>query len=455
MPRILVVEDEDIIRNSICRLLERNGFNCVAANDVEGALAALRANSIDLIVSDLRLPGAPGTDLIQAADGVPVIIMTSYASVRSAVDAMKHGAVDYVAKPFDHDELLLTVRRALKERQLQRQNAALKSDVDRDYPVTGMVGRCAAMQRVTDWIQKVAPTDTTVLIRGESGTGKELVARALHERSARRDAPLIAVNCAAIPDSLMEAELFGHEKGAFTGATRTRRGLVESADGGTLFLDEIGELPLAAQARLLRVLQEGEIRRVGADSSHRVDIRLLAATHRDLAKMVEQGDFREDLYFRIHVVEICLPPLRDRQDDLPELARFLLDKTCQRLHRPRMQLGKDAVDAMAAYSWPGNIRELENVLERAVILSDSTTITADLLALPLDAGQPQTTKSEAALDLSLEDYFREFVLQNQEHLTETELARRLGISRKALWEKRQRLGIARRGAARQDSSQRH
>jgi DNA-binding NtrC family response regulator len=443
MPRILIVEDEDIIRNSICRLLERNGFDAVGAADVEQAVGAFRAKNIDLIVSDLRLPGAAGTDLIQLADGVPVIIMTSYASVRSAVDAMKHGAVDYVAKPFDHDELLLAVRRALKERQLQRQNAALKSDVDRNYPVAGMIGRCAAMRRVSEWIQKVAPTDATVLIRGESGTGKELVARALHDRSARREAPLIAVNCAAIPDSLMEAELFGHEKGAFTGATRTRRGLVESADGGTLFLDEIGELPLPAQARLLRVLQEGEIRRVGADSSHRVDIRLLAATHRDLGKMVESGEFREDLYFRIHVVEIRLPPLRERAEDLPELSRFLLGKICHRLHHAEMRLTDDALQAMASYGWPGNIRELENVLERAVILSDGDTINADLLALPVEVEGPRA-KGELNLALSLEDYFREFVLQNQEQLTETELARRLGISRKALWEKRQRLGIARR-----------
>jgi len=439
MPRILIIEDEDIIRGSMRRLLERNGFDVSDARSLEEAGAAHRFGDFDLIICDLRLPGAPGTDAIALAKGVPVIIMTSYASIRSAVEAMKEGAVDYLAKPFDHDELLLTVRRVLKEHRLQRQNAALKADLDRDYPVAGMVGRSPAMQQVFTWIAKVAPTDATVLITGESGTGKELVARALHERSPRRDAPLIAVNCAAIPDTLIEAELFGHEKGAFTGAVGARQGLVEAADGGTLFLDEIGELPLPAQARLLRVLQEGEIRRVGAAAARRVDVRLVAATHRDLAAMVERGEFREDLYFRIHVVEIRLPPLRERGEDVAELARYLLEKACQRLHRPLLRLSDEALAAIRAYRWPGNVRELENVIERAVILADSTVITPELLALPTaPAAEPPDTG-----DPSLEAYFRSFVLQHQDRLTETELARRLGISRKALWEKRQRLGIPR------------
>jgi len=290
-----------------------------------------------------------------------------------------------------------------------------------------------------------------VLILGESGTGKELVARALHEQSPRRDAPLIAVNCAAIPEGLIEAELFGHEKGAFTGAIGARQGLVEAADGGTLFLDEIGELPLPAQARLLRVLQESEIRRVGAAAARKVDVRLVAATHRDLAGMVERGEFREDLYFRIHVMEIRLPPLRERGDDIPELARFLLEKTCRRLHRPLLRLGDDALAAIRAYAWPGNVRELENVIERAVILADSTLITPELLALPQpQAHAPSGAQAvETSADPSLESYFRGFVLQNQDRLTETELARQLGISRKALWEKRQRLGIPRPRGGRQ------
>jgi DNA-binding NtrC family response regulator len=439
MPRILVIEDETVIRQALTRLLARHGHEVTAAANIDEALAAGPPDTYDAVLADLRLPGRPGTDIIPEAPQTPVIIMTSYASVRSAVEAMRLGAVDYIAKPFDNDELLLTVQRAVNESRLQRQNAALKAQIDVAYPVAGMIGRCPAMAEAFERIRKVAPTRTSVLILGESGTGKELAARAVHNQSERADAPMIAVNCAAIPEGLIEAELFGHEKGAFTGATGARQGLVEAADGGTLFLDEIGELPLTAQARLLRVLQEGEIRRVGASRSVRVDIRLVAATHRDLGRMVEAGEFRDDLYFRIHVMEVRLPPLRERGEDLPELAHFLLDKARRRLNRPPLQFDDEAVEQIRRYSWPGNVRELENVLERAVILADGTTLTADLLALP---AAPPSDRG-AGLDLSLEDYFREFVLEHQDELTETELARRLGISRKALWEKRQRLGIPR------------
>ncbi|HKK23506.1 MAG TPA: sigma-54 dependent transcriptional regulator, partial [Pseudohaliea sp.] len=369
----------------------------------------------------------------------------------SAVEAMRQGAIDYIAKPFDNDELLLTVQRVVKESQLQRQNAVLKAQIERDYPVAGIVGRCPAMQEVFERIRKVAPTDTSVLILGESGTGKELVARAVHEQSRRREAPMIAVNCASIPESLIEAELFGHEKGAFTGAVGQRHGLVEAADGGTLFLDEIGELPLQAQARLLRVLQEGEIRRVGSSRSQRVDVRLVAATHRDLATMVRERQFREDLYFRIQVMEIRLPPLRQRGEDLAELAGYMLDKACQRLNRPPARFSDCALQAIRQHRWPGNVRELENAVERAVILADAGEIDAELLALPRDLPPPAAAAGGA--DLSLEEYFVEFVRENEAQMTETELARRLGISRKALWERRQRLGLPRaRGAGRSGGS---
>ncbi|SEP03659.1 sigma-54-dependent transcriptional regulator [Aquisalimonas asiatica] len=441
MAYVLIIEDENVIRQSLRRLLEKRQHVVAEADSVESAVREQDLTGFDLIIADLRLPGADGTAILERAPDVPTIIMTSYASVRSAVEAMKLGALDYIAKPFDNDELLLTVERALKEKRLERQNAALKADLDRDYPVSGIVGTCKAMRDVFDRITRVAPTTTTVLVLGESGTGKELVARALHEKSERSDGPMITVNCAAIPDSLIEAELFGHEKGAFTGAVGARQGLVESADGGTLFLDEIGELPLAAQARLLRVLQEGEIRRVGSSRPRHVDVRLVAATHRDLSRLVSAGDFREDLYFRINVMEIRLPPLRERGEDLPDLARHLLERARKRLKSPPMRFSNETMEGIRRYGWPGNVRELENAIERAVILSDSTVITPDILGLrPDDAPQPDT----ASPGLSLEDYFRQFVLANQDHCTETELARRLGISRKALWEKRQRLGIPRR-----------
>jgi DNA-binding NtrC family response regulator len=439
---ILVIEDEAVIRAALRRLLERHGYQVLEADSVEAAARSGAIGECDLIVADLRLPGAPGTDVIPLAGQRPVLIMTSYASVRSAVEAMKLGAIDYIAKPFDHDEMLLTVQRVLDRDRLKRQNAALKSDVARQYPVTGMVGDCPAMREVRGRIDKVAPTDTTVLIIGESGTGKELVARAVHEGSPRADAPMVTLNCAAIPESLVENELFGHERGSYTGAEQAREGVVEAADGGTLFLDEIGELPLDAQARLLRVLQEGEIRRVGATKTRRVDVRLLAATHRDLPALVREGRFREDLWFRLRVMEVALPPLRERGNDKHALAQMLLARHCDRLHRPRMSFTPAARRAIAGYAWPGNVRELENAIERAVILADDEHITEELLALQAVTTRP-TSGTSAVPELSLEAYFRAFVEHHQGRLTETQIAERLGISRKALWERRQRLGIPR------------
>ena len=442
MNRILVIDDEEIIRNSLARLLGREGYRVDTAGTLAEADERLLHQRYALALCDLRLPDGEGTDLLIRADelALPVIIMTSYASVRSAVDAMKQGAVDYIAKPFDHDELLLTVARILKQSRLEAENARLRSDLAASYPVDGMIGESDAMQQVFGYVDKIAATEVTVLIRGESGTGKELVARAIHQRSDRRERPIIAVNCAAIPETLIEAELFGHEKGAFTGAVAQREGLIEAADGGTLFLDEIGELTPAAQSRLLRVLQEGEIRRLGATQNRHVDIRLIAATHRDLEAMVQTGDFREDLYYRLKVVQLDLPPLRERPEDLEPLTAYLLDKIGQRLKRPVPRLGEAARAAIARHDWPGNVRELENALERAVILADET-IAPEHLGLP-DAAAGEPAEGEMP-DLSLDDYFRRFVLEHQAQMTETELARRLGISRKALWERRQRMGLPR------------
>ena len=446
MTRILVVEDEAVIRSALRRLLERHGYEVMESASMEqlGELEDLPGT--DLIIADLRLPGAPGTDAINMLDGVPVLIMTSFASVRSAVDSMKQGAVDYIAKPFSHDEMLLSVERIVGENRIRRQNRALKLDIARAYPVAGMVGNSSAMQEVFARVDKVAPTDATVLVVGESGTGKELVARALHERSGRSGAPMITMNCAAIPSNLVESDMFGHEKGAFTGAVGAQEGVIEAADGGTLFLDEIGELPLEAQSRLLRVLQDGEIRRVGAARTRRVDVRLVVATHRDLPRMVAESTFREDLYFRLRVVEIHLPPLRERDGDILELAEVLLAKSCERLHKAALILDSDARAAMQAYSWPGNVRELEHAIERAVILCDGEHIGVELLALngvgnsPASPGEPPGG-SISTTNLSLEAYFKAFVEEHQGEMNETQLAEGLGISRKALWERRQRLGM--------------
>lgn len=452
--RVLVVEDEQIIRTALKRLLERHGYQVSEAGSVGEANKQLETDRFDIVISDLRLPGAPGTDLIKATN-TPVLIMTSYSSLRSAVDSMKMGAVDYISKPFEHEEMLQAVARIIAD-HADRQPTARSQDSSAEVAVPGMIGSCPQMQELFRRIHKVAQTSSTVLINGESGTGKELVARALHVLSDRVDQEMISVNCAAIPENLIESELFGHEKGAFTGATSNRTGLVEAASGSTLFLDEIGELPLEAQARLLRVLQENEIRKVGSVQSRKVDVRLVAATHRDLKQLVIDGDFREDLYYRINVMTLLLPPLKERGNDILELADVILERTCKRLKSPLLSFTDEAIQAIATYPWPGNVRELENAIERAVVLAETEKIGPDLLAIDLNskktirpltertADQPATEDQDATEELSLEDYFQKFVLEHQEQMNETQLAKKLGISRKCLWERRQRFGLPRK-----------
>jgi DNA-binding NtrC family response regulator len=351
------------------------------AGSIPDAECQHELDGFDLVLADLHLPGRPGTDLIAKCGDTPVVIMTSYATVQSAVEAMKLGAVDYVSKPFNRDELLLTAERALAGVRLKRQNRQLRRDLERSYLPAGIVGECAPMQEALGRIDKVAATDSAVLVLGESGTGTELVARAVHERSPRRDAPLVTVNCAAIPDTILESELFGHEKGG--GAPANHIGLVEEAHGGTLLLDEVAELSPSAQARLLRLVQKSEIERFGSTKSLKVNVRLVAATHRDLDAMIKGGQFRSDLYFHLRVFEIRLPPLRERNGDLPLLAAKLLERICARLNRAQMSLSRNALSVLSAYHWPGNVRELENALERAVILCEGKILTPDLLALDM------------------------------------------------------------------------
>jgi len=437
---ILVVEDEPIIQESLVRLLQRQGYQVTGVASV----AEAEENSInmyDLIISDLRLPGEPGTELIARAAPTPVLIMTSYSTVQSAVEAMKQGAVDYIAKPFNHDEMNITVKRILEKTRVEQQNTFLKQEVDKYYPINGMVAHCEPMLEVIDRIRRVAPTDTTVLIVGETGTGKELVARAIHSQSERRKQALVSVNCAAFAENQIESELFGHERGAFTGALEMKKGLIEAANGATLFLDEIGELPLAAQGRLLKVLQDNEIRRVGSNKAIKVNVRVLTATHKNLAQMVQDGRFREDLYFRLNVFEVNLPPLRERGSDIKLLAETILTRMAKRTHRKVMNFEDTAYEQMLRYQWPGNVRELENIIERAVILKQSGQISADDLALNNVETNHQLPLYELENRLSLDDYFVSFVKKYQPQFNETELARMLGISRKNLWEKRQRLDI--------------
>ncbi len=460
MQQILVVEDESVILTALRRLLERNNYQVSEAGSVAQAEAEHNFADFDLIISDLRLPGAPGTDLIKKAGDVPVLIMTSYASLRSAVDSMRMGAVDYIAKPFDHGDMVSAVQRIIADHPTPRaekekdrdSSAAAPSSVD-----PGLVGNCPAMVTLFEHIGRFAPTESTVLVLGETGTGKELVARSVHRRSARADKTLISVNCAAIPETLIESELFGYEKGAFTGANASRMGLIEAADGGTLFLDEIGELPMEAQARLLRFIQEGEIRRIGSVHSRKVDVRLICATHRNLQQLSAEGQFRQDLYYRINVLRLSLPPLRERGKDILNLAEVMLKNQAEQQGRGPMQLSPRAIQAITTYQWPGNVRELEHAIERAVILSEGDEIGNEALGIDLElvninqlrGDQVRVTQStsqrhaEPQEDLSLEDYFQRFVLEHQDSMSETELAQKLGVSRKCLWERRQRLGIPR------------
>lgn len=426
MSRLLIIEDEEVIRGALRRLLEHHQYQVSEAASLD---EVDDPKNYDLIISDVRLPGRPGTDIIAMAPDVPVIIVTSYASVSSAVEAMKLGAVDYIGKPFDHDELLLLVEKALKQKQDERRTAALQSDVDQTYPVAGMVGKSEGMQAACQRIRKVAPTEATVLILGESGTGKELAARALHKHSNRAEAPFVAFNCAAVPDGAIELELFGQQE---------HGGIIHKAEGGTLFLDEVGELPPAAQARLLRVLQHDAPYEGEAPS-----VRIIAATHRDIRRQVQEKSFRSDLYFRLRVVELELPPLRERGDDVIELAVFMLERARTQQARPELQLSRESLTAIRRYNWPGNVRELANAIERAVILCDGNTISPDLLAIDHNVSQ-HDSGAELNDKLSLEEYFRVFVLEHQEKMTETELAQALGISRKTLWERRQRFGLPRR-----------
>ncbi|QEW05519.1 sigma-54-dependent transcriptional regulator [Nitrincola iocasae] len=442
MSRILIVEDELVIRAALKRLLEKHSYTVDDAGSVAEALPLTAKHHYDLIISDLRLPGAQGTDLIAHAGTTPVLIMTSYASMRSAIDAIKMGAAEYIAKPFSHEEMLAVIAKLIQPDETEAPAPNIIKPL--------LNGSCEPIQDLIRRINKIASTNATVLILGESGTGKELAAKSIHQQSSRAASPMVCVNCAAIPETLIESELFGHEKGAFTGADTPRSGLIEAADGGTLFLDEIGELPLEAQARLLRFLQEGEIRRVGSVHAKRVDVRLIAATHRDLKTLAQEGRFREDLYYRLYVMELKMPPLRERGEDIIELSQVFLKEQCSK-HHVSLSFSPAAVQTMLQHTWPGNVRELQNAIERAVILADNHTITPELLGLdttqqtltpsePHTATPAQPNKAEHTLD----DYFLKFVLENQHLMNETDLAKSLGVSRKCLWEKRQKLGIPRK-----------
>jgi DNA-binding NtrC family response regulator len=371
MARILIVDDQEMMRDSLAATLAREGHEVVAAGDGPTAVNRLTGARFDLLLSDVKMPRMSGVELLQEArklrPEMPVVLMTAFATVSTAVEAMKLGAYDYIQKPFDGDEVRLLVERTLEHSRLARENAALRTIAQTDVP-RPLVGSSPAMQEVRRKIELVARSNVTVLVCGESGTGKELVSRAIHAASERRERPMLAVNCAALSENLLESELFGHEKGSFTGADRLRRGRFELADGGTLMLDEISEIPLNLQAKLLRVLQENAFERVGSSLTQQVDVRVVATTNRKLEEAVAAGKFRQDLFYRLNVVPIELPPLRQKVDDIPDLCRHFLHQIAKREKSPFRHIESEAVRLLQRYDWPGNIRELQNIIERACIL---------------------------------------------------------------------------------------
>ncbi|TLM68915.1 MAG: sigma-54-dependent Fis family transcriptional regulator [Deltaproteobacteria bacterium] len=403
--RILIVDDEESLREFLSIMLHREGYQVDTAVDGLQAAAHLRDHTYDLVISDIKMPRMGGLELLrhikERAPETVVLMVTAFSTTEEAVEAMKQGAYDYITKPFQNEEIRLIVKNALERRELRQENLALKEELGKRYSFEGLIGKSKAMQDVITLIRKVAASPVKVLITGESGTGKELVARAIHFQSDRRDQPFVPINCGAIPENLLESELFGHEKGSFTGAISQKQGLFETASGGTIFLDEIGELPPMMQVKLLRVLQENEFRRVGGTRAIQVDVRVVAATNRQLEEAVSNGSFREDLYYRFNVIRIDLPPLRSRREDIPMLIDWFWERFTG---RKEVQVAEDAMRRLIDYHWPGNIRELENVIERATVLGHEGRITLDCLPPNLLTGvaggvSPLTDIPETGMDL--------------------------------------------------------
>src|SRR3984885_13223683 len=378
MPTILIIEDEAKMRRLLELNLGEDGFKTLSAGDAETGLKLLASEPVHLVLTDLKLPGMSGLEFLQAAKrqnaALPIVVMTAFGSVETAVEAMKAGASDYVLKPFSLAEMRMVVHKELDHSRLQEENRSLREALGQKYSHPNIVARSPKMQEVLATVDRVAPTNSTVLLGGESGVGKDLIARAIHEKSRRASGPFVKINSTAIPENLLESELFGYEKGAFTGATASKPGKFELADKGTLFLDEIGDVPAAIQVKLLRVLQEREFERLGGTRTVKVDVRLIAATNRDLREALEQGTFREDLYYRLNVVPIDIAPLRERKEDIPALARFFIEKFAKDSGKPAQGITPEAMKRLMDFHWPGNVRELQNIIERGVALSTASTL---------------------------------------------------------------------------------
>jgi two-component system NtrC family response regulator len=448
--KILVVDDDPSLRRVLEVQLEQDGYEVAAAASVPQTLSLLQLRPFDLLITDLKMPGMSGLELLkQTRSQYPqtiVVMLTAFGTVDTAVEAMKAGAYDYLTKPVHPDEMLVVVRRALEHVRLVEQVRALRISLNQKYGFENILGRSDSLLEVLDTAARAAQSNSTVLIRGETGTGKELLARAIHFNSFRSDNPLVTINCGAIPRELLESELFGHRKGAFTGAVADKKGRAESADGGTLFLDEIGEMSPDLQVKLLRLIQDGEIEKIGSEVKSKVDVRIIAATHRDLQAMIEDGTFREDLYYRLAVIPLLMPPLRERSEDIPDLVQHFFRKSKERNKRPELAMSPALLPYFVQYRWPGNVRELENVLERIVVLARGSEVTIE--DLPQFLQQQKSPIDALEIDLSsqgisLEAIEKELIVRALQKCdwNQTRAARYLDLSRKTLIYRIEKHGI--------------
>jgi DNA-binding NtrC family response regulator len=453
MAAILIVEDEAKMRRLLELNLGEDGFSTLSAGDAESGLKLLRENPVDLVLTDLKLPGMNGLEFLHKVKShnaaLPVVVMTAFGSVETAVEAMKAGASDYVLKPFSLAEMRMVIHKELDVHKLREENRSLREALGRRYELANVAARSAKMQEVLATVDRVAPTNATVLLGGESGVGKDLIARAIHEKSRRARGPFVKINSTAIPENLLESELFGYERGAFTGAVASKLGKFELADKGTLFLDEIGDVPPATQVKLLRVLQEREFERLGGTKTIKVDVRLIAATNRDLREALEQGTFREDLYYRLNVVPIDIAPLRERREDIPELVNLFIARFCGDSGKPVEGITPEAMQILKNYHWPGNVRELQNIIERACALAKGTVLAVGDIHLDL---RPAKTGNGAATGflpdgMTLEQWEDEMIQEalRRANGNKSQAARLLGLSRNALRYRLSKIGIADEG----------
>src|SRR6202167_2639743 len=449
MPTILIVEDEAKMRRLLELNLGEDGLSTLSAGDAEAGLKLLRENSVNLVVTDLKLPGMNGLEFLQAIkrqnSALPVVVMTAFGSVETAVEAMKAGASDYVLKPFSLSEMRMVIHKELDVHNLREENRSLREELGKRYEHPNVISRSAKMQEVLATVDRVAPTNSTVLLGGESGVGKDLIARAIHEKSRRAAGPFIKINSTAIPENLLESELFGYERGAFTGANASKPGKFELADKGTLFLDEIGDVPLAIQVKLLRVLQEREFERLGGTKTLKVDVRLIAATNRDLREALEQGTFREDLYYRLNVVPIDIAPLRQRKEDIPDLANFFISRFAGDSGKPIENITPEAMQVLVNYHWPGNVRELQNIIERACALAKGTVLKVEDIHLDVRPPRAMNGSSDFLPEgMTLEHWEDEMIRESlrRAHGNKSQAARLLGLSRNALRYRLSKIGIS-------------